>query len=75
MSARDEKNEGERASRVPRNFGYGGLCTTCRHLKVISSDKGSTFLMCRRAATDPRFAKYPPQPVRICAGHEAQPAQ
>ncbi|MFN0244632.1 MAG: hypothetical protein ACKVWV_17230 [Planctomycetota bacterium] len=44
-------------------------------MKVIESAKGSTFYLCERARSDPRYSKYPPQPVVVCAGYEryAQP--
>ena len=48
-----------------------GLCPSCRHCQIIRSSKGSTFYMCRRAATDPRFLKYPPLPMHECEGFEA----
>lgn len=48
-----------------------GLCAQCRHARRVDSAKGSTFWMCGRAATDPRYAKYPPLPVVRCPGHEA----
>ena len=44
------------------------LCERCRWLREVISGKGSRFLLCQLARTDPRFAKYPPQPVRVCAG-------
>jgi hypothetical protein len=37
-------------------------------VKVVSSDRGSTFVQCRLAKTDARFARYPPQPVLVCSG-------
>lgn len=51
-------------------FDRRGLCPACAHVKVIQSAKGSTFYLCERARTDPRFVKYPPQPVLVCAGYE-----
>ena len=33
------------------------------HLRVITSGKGSTFLMCQ----EPSLTKYPPQPVLQCS--------
>jgi hypothetical protein len=39
------------------------VCHRCRHLRVITSGKGSTFLMCQ----EPSLPKYPPQPVMHCA--------
>ncbi len=48
-----------------------GLCADCRHARRVVSAKGSEFWMCGRAASDPRYAKYPPLPVVRCAGHEA----
>jgi hypothetical protein len=47
-----------------------GLCATCRHVRVVRSDRGSEFYQCLLAATDPRFRKYPPLPVLQCAGYE-----
>jgi hypothetical protein len=37
---------------------------------VVKSAKGSYFVMCRRAKTDPRFSKYPVLPVLYCPGFE-----
>jgi hypothetical protein len=45
-----------------------GLCPRCVHVHLVRNDRGSTFLMCKLAKDDPRFAKYPPQPVVSCAG-------
>jgi hypothetical protein len=45
-----------------------GLCGACRHSKIITSDKGSTFYRCGLSDTDPRFPKYPRLPVIQCAG-------
>ena len=47
-----------------------GLCSLCRHSRTIESARGSTFWLCTRAATDPRFRKYPPLPVLQCPGFE-----
>ena len=47
-----------------------GLCESCAHVRTIRSERGSIFVMCRRSATDPRFARYPRLPVSICPGHE-----
>lgn len=46
------------------------LCATCAHVRRIENDRGSVFLLCERARTDPRFPKYPPQPVIACIGFE-----
>jgi hypothetical protein len=48
-----------------------GLCPRCRHVKIVASQKGSTFFLCLRAAEDPRYPKYPPQPVVSCRGYES----
>jgi hypothetical protein len=47
-----------------------GLCATCQHVKIIQSAKGSFFIMCSLAKTDPRFSKYPVLPVIQCSGYE-----
>lgn len=33
----------------------------------------TTFVMCTRGLTDPAYPKYPPLPVRACAGVEPRP--
>gem|GEM_PF-1360434 len=55
----------------PQNPTNPGLCATCRHLRPVQSQRGSAFFMCRRAATDQHFPKYPPLPVLSCPGYEA----
>jgi hypothetical protein len=47
-----------------------GLCTTCVHSRTVTSARGSTFLMCRRAESDAAFARYPRLPVVECPGFE-----
>ena len=48
-----------------------GLCDSCAHQKLIRNTRGSTFSLCLRSRTEPdRYPKYPPLPVRACAGHE-----
>lgn len=50
---------------------FAGLCARCRHARRITSRRGSEFILCERSRTDPRFPRYPPLPVRQCAGFEA----
>lgn len=53
-----------------------GLCPSCRHVRVVTSARGSRFLRCGLAGKDPRLPKYPPQPVVACPGHEpAEPGE
>ncbi|MEX2261406.1 MAG: hypothetical protein WD696_05615 [Bryobacteraceae bacterium] len=47
-----------------------GLCASCVHMRRIRSDRGSVFYLCRLAAVDARFVKYPALPVRICSAYE-----
>ena len=47
-----------------------GLCPYCVNVKVIANDRGSRFYLCRLSISDPRFPKYPPQPVIACSGFE-----
>jgi hypothetical protein len=49
---------------------HGGLCPRCAHVKIITSAKGSTFLLCQLSLSDARFPKYPPQPVVRCTGFD-----
>jgi hypothetical protein len=50
-----------------------GLCGACRHSRVIQTARGSTFRLCERSATDPRFPRYPNLPVLSCLGFEPHP--
>jgi len=49
----------------------GGLCARCAHAHVITSARGSSFVLCGLSRTDERFAKYPRLPVVACVGFEA----
>ncbi len=49
-----------------------GLCARCKHVRIIRSDRGSIFYLCRRSATDPAYPQYPRLPVLNCWGYEAQ---
>jgi hypothetical protein len=48
-----------------------GLCVGCRFMRLIDSDRGSTFYLCERSTTDARFPKYPRLPVLRCEGYES----
>jgi hypothetical protein len=37
----------------------------------VETRRGSTFRLCERSATDPRFPRYPALPVVRCAGFES----
>lgn len=50
-----------------------GLCFDCQHARRVAGAR-STFFMCERARTDPRYPRYPPLPVRRCPGYEQKPA-
>jgi hypothetical protein len=52
------------------NEPFFGLCRKCGHAQRVRTARGSTFLRCRRADTDPRYVRYPPQPVLSCSGFE-----
>lgn len=47
-----------------------GLCADCRQMRLITSDRDSTFYMCQRSAWDKNFAKYPRLPVVRCLGYD-----
>jgi hypothetical protein len=47
-----------------------GLCDRCRHARVVTSGRGSRFVLCELSRTDPRFPRYPRLPVLTCAGFE-----
>ena len=50
-----------------------GLCARCAHALVIRNDRGSRFYLCRLAASDARFVKYPQLPLHRCAGFVPSP--
>jgi len=52
-----------------------GLCKTCRHVKQLTSSRGSVFFMCTLADAKPEFPRYPQLPVMRCAGHELPPGK
>ncbi|HNQ07582.1 MAG TPA: hypothetical protein PKH97_10390 [Tetrasphaera sp.] len=45
-----------------------GLCGECAHALIRPTRKGTTYLRCGLAATDPRFPRYPRLPVIACHG-------
>jgi hypothetical protein len=47
-----------------------GLCADCHFMRRMESDRGSTFFLCQRSASDARFPKYPRLPVLQCVGYE-----
>ena len=51
-----------------------GLCARCLHARLVVSGRGSAFVLCERSRGDGRFPRYPPLPVRSCAGFEARSA-
>lgn len=50
-----------------------GLCSRCRHQRVVANRRGSLFTFCRRSETDPLFPRYPRLPVLRCQGYEVRP--
>jgi hypothetical protein len=52
-----------------------GLCMDCKHMRLIRSDRGSTFFLCGRSTTEPDFPKYPRLPVLSCSGYERRREQ
>jgi hypothetical protein len=48
-----------------------GLCAHCRYVRLVTSARGSTFLLCDRSRSEPEYyAKYPRLPVASCSGYE-----
>lgn len=50
-----------------------GLCRTCVHAHLTVTRRGTTYLRCLRAQTDPGFHRHPRLPVLACPGHERRP--
>ena len=49
-----------------------GLCAGCAHGQRVLSARGSVFWLCRRAAKDAAFVRYPRLPVLRCPGYEQE---
>ncbi len=48
-----------------------GLCTHCSYVRLVTSARGSKFLLCDRSRSEPEhYAKYPRLPVASCSGYE-----
>ena len=47
-----------------------GLCGDCVAARVVATNRGSLFVLCRRSETDERFERYPRLPVLACPGYE-----
>jgi hypothetical protein len=58
--------------KLPQFNAAVGLCSVCAYAQRVTSDRGSVFYLCGRAATDPAYAKYPRLPVTSCAGFVVQ---
>jgi len=69
MSGDEERRATEEERRLLDRLAVPpGLCASCEHLRLLASRR-SVFVRCGLAAVDPRFPKYPPLPVRACAGY------
>ena len=74
VSKASPSRPGHAAGRSPemtRQPTGAGLCGDCRHARPVETRRGTTFLLCGRAAVDARFARYPALPVLRCPGYEA----
>jgi hypothetical protein len=47
----------------------GSLCETCAWMRSVVTRKGSRFLLCQLSQKNPRYRKYPSQPVVRCDGY------
>lgn len=47
-----------------------GLCGNCRHCRTLENRRGSAFVMCELAASDPTLRRYPRLPVLDCHGYD-----
>ena len=49
-----------------------GLCATCAHARIVTSDRGSEFVFCAQSTTALRLPRYPRLPVLDCVGYSRQ---
>jgi hypothetical protein len=57
-------------STIVQKPGNAGLCAECFYSRCIESGRGSSFILCKLSASDPRFPKYPRLPVLTCEGYK-----
>ena len=50
-----------------------GQLSDCPHIRRVASARGSVFVLCRRAAQDLTYRRYPNLPVSDCPGYEPCP--
>ncbi len=53
-----------------RGVAFAGRCASCRHLQVLRSGRGSTFVRCALSDQQEAFQRYPRLPVLACGGWE-----
>jgi hypothetical protein len=70
----NDRVDSDRSSSPIDPFDRVGLCQTCRHARIVSNVRGSTFYLCQLSEIDPRFTKYPRLPVIRCEGYEREEA-
>ncbi len=46
------------------------LCSRCTQSRIITSGKGSVFLLCQIGVSQATWPKYPPQPIQRCQKFE-----
>jgi len=46
------------------------LCESCASMREVITPKGSRFLLCQLAITNPDYPKYPKQPIVRCDGYQ-----
>lgn len=61
--------------RQVRDDDRAGLCGRCTHVQRVPSHRGVVFYLCGRAATDPRYPRYPALPMLACPGYERAESQ
>ena len=61
--------EGSETVEDSREDARVGLCAHCTYARVQTNARGSRFQRCLRSDDDPAYTKYPPLPVRECAGY------
>jgi hypothetical protein len=60
--------EPEKARALPA----AGLCASCLHQQIVRNTRGSSFSLCLRSRSDPRYPRYPRIPVLACPGYQTR---
>ena len=66
--SKEPRARGRRGERTLGDMPAAGLCDSCVHQRVVRNTRGSSFSLCERSRTEPKYPRYPRLPVVECRG-------